>query len=193
MLFEALLLLSGPPALALAGALPQTSRWYPALLVILLTIVRIVSDRWSWRRLGLQVLNKVGESACAHIAVTVFCALGFFLLNQLIQPEAQTLPLTLDIIALSLIISFVQELIFRTYLMDKMYKSGFSPVSIIFTSALSFAFIHAFFEQQMWILIGCTFFYGLLVSLLYWRYRNLLFISLSHFCLNLMVVHYMYV
>jgi membrane protease YdiL (CAAX protease family) len=187
-LLEVILLLSGAPALALAGLIPFQYRWFPATAVIALATLRILSDRWSLGDLGIRPIN-IPEAVAHHLAVTVFSVLGLLLAATVLPFDYKPVPLTFSIVAFSLLVSFLQELIFRVFLIRNLKKHKFSNLAIIIISSGTFAFIHTFFEANRWFLILVCFFYGILMAELSLRHRNLLLLTLSHFVVNLMVVH----
>lgn len=185
LLAEAMILLGGPPALAVVGVIPHAYRWLPASLVLILMFWRIIVEKWSLGQLGFRTI-EFKHAVYHHVNFTIFSLSGLFLAVYWIAPDfVPSRSITMAFVMTSLLVSFLQELLFRTFLIETMERAGFRSFTIVLTSAFTFAFIHTFFQNFMWLMIGLCFVYGLVMAILYIRYRNLLLATLSHFAVNL--------
>lgn len=72
---------------------------------------------------------------------------------------------------------FVEELIWRSYFIDKLLARGDSKWRAILLSSISFAFIHGFFLIDKSIV---TLLFGIIAGLYYFQERNLPVLILSH-------------
>lgn len=187
-LLEVILLLSGAPALALAGVMPFQYRWFPAIAVIALASLRILNERWSLKDIGIRPIH-IPEAVIHHFAVTVFSVVGVFFAMSVFSLPYTPIEVTWLMVFVSLLVSFLQELIFRVFLIRGLERIHFSKLAVMILSSATFAFIHTFFEANRWLLILVCFFYGLLMAELYIRHRNLLLLTISHFVVNLLVLH----
>jgi len=72
---------------------------------------------------------------------------------------------------------FVEELIWRGYLIEKLLAMNKTEWKAIIYSSVSFAFIHGFFVPDK---LAVTFLFGLIAGAYYVRERNLLVLMVSH-------------
>mgnify|MGYP001314530349 CR=1 FL=1 len=186
---EAFILLNGVPALAYTGAIPGSSRYLLAFVVLGLVGVRFIRESWTLETLGLK--GKWGHNSLRdHV---LWALLGVFLIFVFFHNFAlsrEVFSITTKTILFSFVISFVQELIFRSYLIESLERLSFSKFAIYTISATSFAIIHLFFETYLWALVPMCFLYGLLTCWLYLKYRNLTLLTLNHFAVNLFAAHF---
>ncbi len=187
-LFEALLLLSAPPALAATGLMPYNWRFLPFGVVTGLMVIRLVKDRWRLENIGIKFENWI-ESFSAHLATTIVSVGSLYVVSSLLNLSESTRPLSLVIIGVSIALSFIQELVFRVYLIESLIRHNFSKSFVVFLSAFTFAFIHMFFESYWQLYVPLCFAYGLIMAWLYLRYKNLIFLTASHIVLNLISIH----
>ena len=190
-LAEVAIFLAAPPALGLVGALPASYRWWPASLTLLLMFVRIWNDGWTIDRLGLNPARFFAGWKPQAILTGASC-LGLVFVWWMLDPELKTRPFTLGMIGFSFFVSFVQEALFRTFLIENLEERGWPKFYVLLLSAFTFAIIHVFFEAFFFAFIFQCFLYGWLMGEIYWRYRNLYMATLGHFCVNLLAVHLCY-
>ena len=186
-LLELTLLLSGPPALALTGTIPYSLRWFPAAGVILLAFMRIVSDRWTLEDWGIRPIHAL-IPVRDHLVITALAALGLLVFAPILSTSTPPTHISIAVIFFSFFVSFLQELIFRVFLISGLERMQYSKWAIVLISSSTFAFIHTFFEANRWFFIATCFIYGLAMALLYLRHRNLILLTLSHFVVNYMTV-----
>lgn len=190
-LAEVAIFLAAPPALGLVGALPASYRWWPASLTLILVLVRFLNDGWSLERLGLRP-EKVWDGWRPQALLTVASCLGLIAVWWILDPQLTTKPLTVAMVGFSFFVSFVQEALFRTFLIEKLEARGWPKFYVLLISAFTFAMIHVFFEAYFFAFIFQTFLYGWLMGEIYWRYRNLYMATLGHFAVNLLAVFLCY-
>lgn len=187
-LAEALLILTAAPALAWAGVFPYQYRLWPAFFVVGLTALRMAKERWGWKRLGLAP-ERFWDGGVHYLILTAFSAVIMYTLVRAVDPNWMAFEIRPWMILSSFGISFVQELVFRTFLIESLEKRGWSRFHILIFTAFTFAFIHIFFQRYMFLFVPMCFAYSWLLSWLYLRYRNLYFATFSHFGLNLLTLH----
>lgn len=86
-------------------------------------------------------------------------------------------------LALFIPISVLQEIIFRGILMKFLRHAFSSPIFIIFLNASLFSMIHVIYVNST-LILPITFIGGIGFSWIYYRYPNLILISISHTILN---------
>ncbi len=80
-------------------------------------------------------------------------------------------------------ISVLQEVVFRGVLMHMLKRAFTSPMFIIILNASLFALIHIIYVHAK-IILPLTFFGGICFAWIYYRYPNLILISIAHTILN---------
>ena len=80
-------------------------------------------------------------------------------------------------------ISVLQEIIFRGVLMNFLRRAFSSPIFVIALNAAVFAFMHVIYLNSTFVL-PMTFIAGIGFAWMYYQYKNLILISVSHTILN---------
>ncbi len=80
-------------------------------------------------------------------------------------------------------ISILQEIIFRGVLMKFLRSAFASPIFVITLNAVIFAFMHVIYLNSIFVL-PMTFIAGIGFAWIYYQYKNLILISISHTILN---------
>lgn len=80
-------------------------------------------------------------------------------------------------------ISVLQEVVFRGILMNMLGKVFSNPFFIIFVNALIFSMMHVIYLNSIFVL-PMTFIAGIGFAWMYYKYKNLPLISISHTILN---------
>jgi membrane protease YdiL (CAAX protease family) len=84
-------------------------------------------------------------------------------------------------------ISVLQEILFRGILMNFLERAFKSPIFIILLNASVFAFLHVIYLNSIFVL-PMTFIAGIGFAWMYYQYKNLILISVSHTVLNFIAV-----
>lgn len=124
-----------------------------------------------------------------HLGLTVIGAMGSYLLVRWLYPGWKPFPLQSWMVLVSLFLSFVQELVFRTFMIQALLDRGWSRGAIVWLTSFTFSFIHIIYPQHTILFMILTFAFSVIASLLYLRYRNLYLVTLCHFVLNLLVLY----
>ncbi len=80
-------------------------------------------------------------------------------------------------------LSILQEIIFRGVLMNMLERVFISPIFIILLNASIFAMMHVIYLNSIFVL-PMTFIAGIGFAWMYYQYKNLILISVSHTVLN---------
>jgi uncharacterized protein len=88
-----------------------------------------------------------------------------------------------------IVVSFIQELVYRGYLIPKLHDIFILPILIIITNSLIFAFIHIIYPNRVRN-FTLTFIAGLGFSSIYILIPNLFLVTLSHAVLNFASLFY---
>jgi membrane protease YdiL (CAAX protease family) len=147
----------------------------------------VSQEKWSLKKLGLR-FDNLKKCATPYLLFTLFGTLGILLLATVLKRGVVSNWWMLQHFQYKfLIVSFVQELAFRGFLIPRLKSIFVSPKAVILINALLFAFIHIVFPQPLQLLplgmIG-----GIGFATIYYYYPNLLLITASHAVLNFFVV-----
>lgn len=150
------------------------------IAIVLLGIVK--HSHWSYRDMGIH-----NEFMRDIVPYSIFTVGGVFFLIWLakIVPHEPFLNwwTNLKFLLLFIPLSFIQEIVFRGILMNMLRRVFSSPVFIISLNAAVFAFLHVIYLNSMFVL-PMTFIAGIGFAWMYYQYKNLILISISHTILN---------
>jgi len=137
-----------------------------------------------WTYLDLGIFKNFMKDISPYTIFTI-AGVGFLFWLSRIVPHNPLLKWWEDsrFLLLFIPISITQELIFRGILM-KLLKQAFSnPIFIIVLNASVFALMHVIFSNATFVL-PLTFIAGIGFAWIYYKYPNLILISISHIILN---------
>lgn len=181
-----MMLLCSMPLLHVLGILPPGLHWYHFLPALAAFISLIISYRTVGNAMHklLDIESRyVNEYIDGTVFSTILAAAFLVMLNVPWQ-----LHLSWEIILFAFLSSYVQELIFREYLLLKTRQLGFSKIFAILLNATIFSYIHIFYNGE-WrtALLLMTFLYAIVISVIYIRKPSVMLATLSHTCVNLLL------
>lgn len=170
-----------------------------ALLLLWLYAKRVEKKSlllWSKRK------RKILFSILAIFAILLVIFLGIFLGNMLISKILSYFPTSTNITSPKLLeygtlfrhniplliftaatAAIVEELVFRGYIQPRIEVIFKNPIWGIIGSALLFALLHLSYDS--WLQIIGPLFIGLVLSIFYWKYRNIKILIICHFVIDL--------
>lgn len=167
-------------------ALHRSTYIFYIVSLVLCTI--LIQEKWTFRSLGFRVDN-VNKAALPYFIFTflgillVFAAAGFY------QKPIQDLTENTHFLYGFILLSFFQELLFRSYLiptLDLLLKNTSFKVLV---NAFLFAAIHLFFPQPIPVFV-MTFLMGAGLTLLYIKYPNIILATASHALINALATYH---
>jgi membrane protease YdiL (CAAX protease family) len=189
--FQILLVFIVPVGLIAAGVLPIEHRVsILSLAFIGLAAVLFFFDGWTLRMFGLH-LKETKRYARAYFAFTIIMILIVVLFSEQVLhlEEIQRWWTHRHFIYLFFIVSLVQEVAYRGYLMPALGKLSKNIPMVLFANALIFTFLHIIFPNPM-IGLPLAFTGGMGFAIMYLYYPSLPLVVLSHAALNFCVVLY---
>jgi membrane protease YdiL (CAAX protease family) len=171
-----------PTLLLYFKVIPGDFRVIVLFIIAILLFGIVKRSKWSYRDMGIH--KGFIKDIIPYSVFTIGGVLFLVWLSRIV-PHEPFLDWWKNIKFLILFIplSVVQEIVFRGILM-KMLKHAFSnPVLIIALNAAVFAFMHVIYLNSMFIL-PMTFIAGIGFAWMYYKYKNLILISVSHTILN---------
>jgi membrane protease YdiL (CAAX protease family) len=155
----------------------------PLLFIVALLLYGIVKHaKWTYADMGItkDFMKDI-------VPYTIFTVGGVLFLIWLahIVPHQPFLKWwsNLKFLLLFIPLSVVQEIVFRGILMKFLRKAFSSPVFIIALNSAVFAFMHVIYLNTTFVL-PMTFIAGVGFAWMYYQYKNLILISISHTILN---------
>lgn len=191
-LFEIIFLFIFPPLLIYLHIIPK-SIWFVALLIMFLIIPSIViKEKWSLKSLGIR-LDNISSGLLPYTIFTILGVLVMISIAQIVKSgTVENWWQDAHFQFLFLPISFIQEFAYRSFLIPRLKNFTRSPFLIIFLNAILFSLLHIFYPNPM-VNLPLTFVAGLGFAALYYRYPNLILITISHCILNFLAVYYCFV
>ena len=176
-----------PIVLLVTGILPLKHRVILLTVLVSTLVLVLIAERWTPRMLGFKY--KLSRSSV--LAYTVFTLIGVAMIGQLGAYLGYT-PTdnwwhNPHFLYLFLIVSFLQELAYRGYLMPALATFEKSTTARILTNAALFTFLHAIFPNYL-INLPLAFVGGVGFAYMYNKYPSILLISISHAILNFTAV-----
>ncbi len=153
------------------------------LLAISLLIFGIVHhNKWTFYDIG--IFRKFMKDILPYSLLTIG-GVGFIIWLSAIVPHSPLLEWweNAKFLLLFIPISVLQEVIFRGVLMKLLRDAFTNPIFIIILNAAVFALIHVIYVNATFVL-PMTFIAGIGFAWIYYRYPNLILISISHTIFN---------
>lgn len=172
-----------PVLLLVLGILPLDFRGYLLATVVILTIFLAFKDRMSLKELGLTNVSRGFVPYLLFTLVGVIAAILFASLFQKTQLPNWWMYSHLQWAFLP--ISFAQEFVYRAVFQTKLQKV-MKPLTAIIITSLLYSGMHMLWQDPLILLMA--FFGGLAWGYLWYRYPNLLLITISHSILNFSVI-----
>lgn len=171
-----------PTLLLYFKILPGNFRFLMLFGVALLLYGIVKRAHWTYTDLGIK-----RDFMKDIIPYTLFTIGGVFFLIWLAQivPHSPFLNWWVNIkfLLLFIPISILQEIIFRGVLMNMLERTFTSAIFIITLNAAVFAMMHVIYLNSVFVL-PMTFMAGIGFAWMYYQYKNLTLISISHTILN---------
>ena len=174
-----------PILLLFYGVVPGEFRVTMLFFVSLLLYGIIKRSGWTYADMGLQ--KKFLKDFFPYFIFTVVGVISLFLLSEAF-PQIENRQVyewweDVRFLLLFIPISVLQEIVFRGILMRMLIKAFNNVPFIILLNASLFALIHIIYINTD-IILPLTFIGGLGFALMYYKYPNLIMISISHTIMN---------
>ncbi len=175
-----------PVVLLYFNIIPDSLRVIMLLSIALVLFGIVKHENWSFSDMGI---NKQYMKDILPYSLFTLGAVGFIIWLSQVVPHSPFLEWweSLRFLLLFIPISVLQEIIFRGVLMNFLMKAFSSPIFIIALNAAVFAFMHVIYLNSVFVL-PFTLIAGIGFAWMYYRYKNLILISVSHTILNFVAV-----
>lgn len=171
------------------GIIPLQYRvWVMGILVATLVSI-LIAEKWTWNMLGLKT-NTFKKYLLPYTIFTIIGVAGVIIFGEKTGQEEITKWWTYHhFIYGFFLVSLLQEIAYRAYLIPALGKLVSSPLRIVLINTLLFTFLHTIFPNPV-LGLPLAFVGGLGFSLMYLRFPNLPLIVFSHAILNFVIVLY---
>ena len=178
-----------PVVLLMTGIVSVDRRLWVLLVFSLIVLFTVIREKWSWQNLGFG--DKSFKKSL--IPYLIFTCLVLFVIILIVKLSERSILRNWwqypHFLFMFIPISFLQEFTYRAFLIPKLkilFKSG---VWVVLINAMLFAFSHLIFPDLQ-IALPMAFIGGLGFAFMYYKYPNLILVSLSHMVLNFTTVLY---
>lgn len=172
-----------PVLLLFANIIPPKYSLYVLASITLISIFFAYYEKWSLQDFGLH-FREFKKSVVAYIIfTTVICMLTLVLAKILNKSTLENWWTYSHFQYQFLILSAVQEVIYRGYLLQKLKLLFGSVKMVILINAFLFALLHIVFPNPI-MSFATTFVLGVGFASIYYRFPNLVLISISHAVIN---------
>ncbi len=174
-----------PTLLLYYGIIPGQFRLVMLSGVAILLYGIIRHANWTYADLGIH--RDFIKDIIPYAIFTIIGIVSLYFISELapkiIEARIYKWWENLRFLFLFIPISILQEVIFRGVLMNMLQRVFKNPIFIIGLNASLFALIHIIYLNQT-IILPITFIGGIGFAYIYYKYPNLILISLSHAILN---------
>jgi len=171
------------------GIIPIQYRiWVMGVLVAILVSI-LIAEKWTWKMLGLNT-GTFKKYLLPYIVFTAIGVVGVIIFGEKTGQEEVAKWWTYNhFIYGFFLVSLLQEVAYRGYLIPALGKVISNPLKIIAVNALLFTFLHTIFPNPV-LGLPLAFMGGIGFSFMYMRFPNLPLVVLSHAILNFVIVLY---
>jgi membrane protease YdiL (CAAX protease family) len=175
-----------PVLLLYFGLVSDNLRVLMLLAVVSLLFGIVKHAKWTYADLGIT--SDFMKDIVPYSIFTIG-GVGFLIWLSQVVPHDPFLEWweSLRFLLLFIPISVLQEILFRGILMNFLRRAFTSPIFIIALNAAVFAFMHVIYLNSTFVL-PFTFIAGVGFAWMYYQYKNLVLISISHTILNFVAV-----
>lgn len=158
---------------------------FRVLLLLLVTLLMFgIAKYEKWDRNDFGIFDNWKKYFTAYFIFTVISIIFLFLISNLYKIEPmKNWFLNTQFLLLFIPISVLQEIVFRGMLMNMQIRAFNNKLFIILLNASIFALMHIIFANA-YIILPFTFIAGICFAWMYYDYKNLFLISISHTILN---------
>lgn len=169
--------------------IPAQYRFFVLLIISVLTLAITRTERWSLKENGIR-FDNIKESILYYFILT-FVALGaiFILARFFLHNNTQNIFGNIHFQYGFFILSFLQEFLFRSFLISKLKMLTDSPTLVIILNALLFGLIHIIFPNPLLLFIFSSLL-GSGFALVYYFRPNLILATVAHSVINFAAVFY---
>ena len=177
-----------PVLLIVFGVIPVQYRFFGLLAVTILVTAVVAVEKWTLKDLGIR-MDNIKKSASLYLMFTVFATVAIIVLARLLNHNTQNIFGNIHFQYGFIILSFLQEFLFRSFLIPKLKVLTASPTLVIIANGLLFGFIHIIFPNPL-SLFFLSSLLGVGFAAVYFYRPNLILATVAHAIINFVAVFY---
>ena len=168
--------------------IPIQYNLFVLLAVTLIVVGIIITEKWSLTDLGIR-LDNIKKSASWYLILIAFTIVAIVVLARLLNQNTQNIFANVNFQYGFVIISFLQEFLFRSFLIPKLKLLTASPTLVIAINGVLFGFIHIIFANPLSLFVLSSLL-GIGFAYVYYRHPNLILATIAHSIINFVAVFY---
>ncbi len=190
-ILQVLLVFVLPVYLLYKKIIPFKYRLHVLFAIFLVVIVFIYLEGMTFYDLGIR-FDNIDSHIFPYIAFTVLVSFAIYYLSKYVLKREYYIHYWHEKrfhIMIFIPLSFLQEFIFRGYLIPKLFDIFTSSIIVAFVNALLFMYIHVVYSNKNIDLI-LVFLEGFLLAMIYIFYPNLIFATIAHSMHNFIAIFF---
>lgn len=177
-----------PVLLIISGVIPVQYRFVVLLAITILTIAVIIAEKWTLKELSIR-FDNIKKSASWYLIFMMFATVAIIVLARLLNHNTQNIFGNIHFQYGFIILSFLQEFLFRSFLIPKLKSLTASPTLVIISNGLLFGFIHVIFPNPLSLFLLSSAL-GAGFAAVYFYRPNLILATVAHSIINFVAVFY---
>ncbi len=177
-----------PILLIFSGIIPVKYRFIVLLATTILVTTITISEKWSLQNLGIR-FDNIKNCIFWYFLLTVSVTAAMIVLAKPLNQNTQSIFGNIHFQYGFIILSFLQEFLFRSFLIPKLKILTASPTIIIISNGLLFGFLHIIFPHSL-LLFLLSSLLGVGFAVVYFYRPNLILATIAHSIINFVAVFY---
>ena len=186
--FEIVFIFISPVAILYFGLVPVTYRLWILALYAVFALIIVIKKHWSLSEFGFGFENFRKE-ILPYIIFTLAGVVVLYSYILFLHRERIGWTEATPLFILFLPISFLQEFLYRAFLIRELKRLFTSILSVVLVNVFLFTLLHVIYSD-LYLVLPLAFVSGIGFAVMYYKYPNIWLISLSHAILNILAVLY---
>lgn len=190
-LFQVIYIFIIPISLVFFKAISYKYRFHTLTIISLGTFLIMIYENWTLKDMAIR-FDNLSEALIPYI---IFTIIGVMFLITISEVSNKRMIVTkakyFHLMFLFLPVSFLQEFLFRSFLIPKLLNIFSDAFVVIMVNALLFMYLHSIYSNNA-LSLFITLIAGIGFSIMYLFYPNLILLTISHSFLNFFAILYGY-
>jgi membrane protease YdiL (CAAX protease family) len=190
-IIQVLLVFVLPVYLLYKKIIPFKYRLHVLFFIFLIVIFFIIIEGMTFYDLGIR-FDNIDNHIFPYIAFTVLVSVAIIYLSKYVLKREHYIHYWHEKrfhILVFIPLCFLQEFIFRGYLIPKLFDIFNSSIMVVFINSLLFMYIHVIYSRKNLDLL-LVFIEGFLLAMIYIFYTNLIFVAIAHSIHNFIAIFF---
>jgi uncharacterized protein len=180
-----------PILLIYFGVIPVQYRFFVLLTITIIVTFIILSEKWSLQQLGVR-RDNIKKSILPYAILTIVATVTTVVLARLLGNNTPSITNNIHFQYGFIVLSFLQEYLFRSFLIPKLKLLTSSPTLVIISNAILFGILHLIYPNTL-VSILLTAILGVSFAYVYYYRPNLILATIAHSIINFIAVFYCFV